>query len=163
MAKRNQSKLGIATASRDFGFGVPGTLIATGGDSVHNAERQDMQRLLDKRLVAEEYLQLTTRFGMDCMASITQHAGARFVETSEVLMQLKQEVESPDCQPYVDEFTHHLQQIHAQQLLGAVNLGGTAIAREMVQSPYPPPPPPPPPPPSGGRTWFGRLLLGDDR
>ena len=160
MAKKVQNQLGIAVLSQDNGFGsVISSSVPMSSDQVHVTDKQRMQLVLDKRLAAEENLAITVCFGIVKMQEIQQHAATTFSETCETLSQIKQQAQGTDYQPYVDEFAHHLGKVSAQQLIGSVNLGGAAIAQEMVGDPYPPPPPPPKP----KRTFLGRILLGDDR
>jgi hypothetical protein len=85
-------------------------------------------------------------------------AETRFLETCQAFSQIQQQAEGTDYQEYMEEFTQYLRKLGGQQLFGSVKLGNTAIAREMVGSPYPPPSPPPAPP-EFEPTLLGRLFI----
>ena len=161
MSKKNENKLGIAAIVPDFGFSPAGSMVPMNSSQSYGQEKHRMLQILEQRLAAQSHVEIAVSDAMCRMASLAQHAVSKFQATGEVISQTKQEAQGKDFQPYVEEFTHHVSQIAAQQMLGALKLGGTALAQEMIQSPYPPPLPTPDPPEQ--RTWLGRLLLGDDR
>lgn len=163
MAKNKQILMGLELVSQNSGFEAgTGSLVPARAGSEHLADKQEMGCVLDLRLGAVKSTGIATRQGMDEMVKIAQHAAVKFSETAAAFSQLKQKAEDMDYGEYVTKLNEDLFEVVGQQLIQSTQVGGRAIAFEMVGDPYPPPPLPPPEP-EWEPTGLGRLFIRKKR
>lgn len=142
MVKKNENILSLPADTSDFIFGPSDVLVPQNESSGVYTDKRKIQSEGYRQRVATDAISLKSKYVFDRVREIDQHANTNFISLVEHVVQNKEQKENTNCQPYIDEWSHRLIQVGAQQFLGIIKIASTAIAQEVARSPYPPIPDP---------------------
>ena len=142
MVKKNESILSLPAMTSDYILGPSDVLVPDNESSSVYIDKRKIHAEGYRQRVATDAITHKSKYALDRAQEIDQHAHTNFISLVEYVIQNKEQKENTNCQPYIDEWSHRLIQVGAQQLYGIIKIASTAIAQELARSPYPPVPDP---------------------
>lgn len=139
-ARQEESLLGLP---RELASGFGSGLVP------FNPQSQAMTR--DERQVEEEfrkqieviqYTGVKEQFAQTQLGNLQQHAAGVFADTTDFIIDVKNQVRNRESEPYVEEFTKGLMQMAARHTFAVLEVGSRNIGAEVNRTLYVTAPPP---------------------
>lgn len=144
MDRKEGSVFGLAVVPPPF---VPapvdmGLSTTMGRHLTHNEQRAVAEWHLEMLVIEAQAAK--TEFAVSKIGEINQHASSVFEMSVAYVFSLKEQAHGQPYQAYSDEFSTRLLAAMGRHMLGAVEVGGTIIGKEVHRALYPEPEPPEP-------------------
>lgn len=142
---RKEGLLGLAPLDREPVSNGNGDLQLFDSQRALTKEEQRTVDEFRSQMRVIEAINAKTSFGMAKIAELHEHAAVEFDDTVGYILRIKDQPRGKEHQLYINEFTSHQVNALARHLMGAVEVGATAIGAEIHRPLYFAPEPPPPP------------------
>ncbi len=138
MSNKNRSHLGLPEVPTEFGFDSESSIVSVSDGYLSGAQRRRILAEAVRQKLAVDAVAAKSHYGLIKISEIDQNVVDKFFEIAHHNMNIKQRPQGMDCQPYMDEFIHYMNQVAAQHMSGVSKVSAKIIANEIARSPYPP-------------------------